>query len=454
MADYPDSELANGLTALIATQIASNDYYVAGDVSDTPAGKLKGVLDSELRKRMENMMGGDLAMLTAAYLQNQDIWMIGDYSETPSFKMKGITHLEACKLFKRDGWINVKDYGAKGDGSTNDQTAVYTASQQIPETGGVLYFPPGEYMLTDAIALANPTLIMGCGMGNIPSEPSYGCKGITTINQTINNKGGFIVTAIYAKFQNIAIINSSAYASTSGAGIQTSGADIQQRVDYDSVSVDGFWIDIDVQVGATWTGRSLFIANPQKYGIKIQNTVNNDAGDWAISDSDFYAYSYAADAAIRIESSGGGKITNCKVNCGWNGGTPTSRFGIGIDVNNSSSNAPTMILHIQNTSIENFSVTGINFTIATYFYKNIQIVGVGIGVPTDASGDAITMLSDNVTHLLNVIISDCIFYGKTSGYAISLTKVNMVKGSDNIVETGSFGSGLYTASNCTNVTLS
>ncbi|HZG86470.1 right-handed parallel beta-helix repeat-containing protein [Paenibacillus sp.] len=43
--------------------------------------------------------------------------------------------------------VNVKAYGAKGDGTGNDLVAFYDALDAIPETGGVLYVPQGIYNL-------------------------------------------------------------------------------------------------------------------------------------------------------------------------------------------------------------------------------------------------------------------------------------------------------------------
>ena len=43
--------------------------------------------------------------------------------------------------------INVKNYGAKGDGSTDDSSAFNAAWQAIKLTGGSIYVPPGTYLL-------------------------------------------------------------------------------------------------------------------------------------------------------------------------------------------------------------------------------------------------------------------------------------------------------------------
>lgn len=46
-----------------------------------------------------------------------------------------------------NGWVSVKDFGAKGDGITNDAPAIQTALDYIVNTGnqGILLFPAGNY---------------------------------------------------------------------------------------------------------------------------------------------------------------------------------------------------------------------------------------------------------------------------------------------------------------------
>lgn len=43
--------------------------------------------------------------------------------------------------------VSVKDFGATGDGVTNDTIAVQAAIDALASTGGVLHFPPGEYRI-------------------------------------------------------------------------------------------------------------------------------------------------------------------------------------------------------------------------------------------------------------------------------------------------------------------
>ena len=52
--------------------------------------------------------------------------------------------------------INVKDYGAKGDGKTDDTTSIQTAIN-AQTSYQLLYFPPGTYMISSPLLYANGT---------------------------------------------------------------------------------------------------------------------------------------------------------------------------------------------------------------------------------------------------------------------------------------------------------
>lgn len=53
---------------------------------------------------------------------------------------------------KELGFVNVRDYGALGDG-TDDLAAIHAAIAALPSYGGAVYFPPGEYGISDSITI-------------------------------------------------------------------------------------------------------------------------------------------------------------------------------------------------------------------------------------------------------------------------------------------------------------
>ncbi len=79
------------------------------------------------------------------------------------------------------GYINVKDdYGAKGDGTTDDTTAIQNALDAAETGRGVVIFPSGSYLIGNTLKLPNKVYMkgvgsttFGSGSNDITREPSY-----------------------------------------------------------------------------------------------------------------------------------------------------------------------------------------------------------------------------------------------------------------------------------------
>ena len=54
-------------------------------------------------------------------------------------------------IVSRNPFINVLDYGAKGDATTDDSAAIQTALDALSQSGGIIYFPSKTYLLKSAI---------------------------------------------------------------------------------------------------------------------------------------------------------------------------------------------------------------------------------------------------------------------------------------------------------------
>lgn len=72
--------------------------------------------------------------------------------------------------------INVKDYGAKGDGVTDDTSAFYAASQE----GSVLFCPPGDYVLKTEPAWTGNVYLFAPS-GNVNFSGTWGNANISDI---------------------------------------------------------------------------------------------------------------------------------------------------------------------------------------------------------------------------------------------------------------------------------
>lgn len=75
---------------------------------------------------------------------------------------------EAKDIGKLKFQINVKDYGAIGDGEKDDTEAIKLAVSKIRAfSGGVLYFPKGRYLMSESIDLPSQIIIEGDGKESI-----------------------------------------------------------------------------------------------------------------------------------------------------------------------------------------------------------------------------------------------------------------------------------------------
>lgn len=103
--------------------------------------------------------------------------------------------------------VSVKDYGATGDGTTDDTTAVQAAMTAL-SSGGVLYFPAGAYKLTAQLV--------------VPANQNYSIRGAgieaTRLNWT-NSSGGIYWNATgFTRFKSFTIEGMSLTTSYAGGG--------------------------------------------------------------------------------------------------------------------------------------------------------------------------------------------------------------------------------------------
>jgi hypothetical protein len=56
-------------------------------------------------------------------------------------------------VLELDGVVNVKAYGAAGDGAADDTAEIQAAIDSVAATGGVVYFPVGTYKLSAALTV-------------------------------------------------------------------------------------------------------------------------------------------------------------------------------------------------------------------------------------------------------------------------------------------------------------
>lgn len=132
------------------------------------------------------------------------------------------------------GYITPYDYGAAGNGTTDDTTAVQNAANAVAAAGGgTLFLPPGNFKLSSALSLtgANTVSLLGVGPGiSILTQSSTSANGIT-YNPTS-------LTA--AAMQNLSVVGPG---SGTGIGIlmeANGGAGSAVSCNLENVTVSGF----------------------------------------------------------------------------------------------------------------------------------------------------------------------------------------------------------------------
>jgi len=67
-----------------------------------------------------------------------------------------------ARLDRQELRLNVKSFGAAGDGETDDTAAIQAAIDAVPEAGGSVYFPAGTY-LSDGLTVRSGVCLVGDG---------------------------------------------------------------------------------------------------------------------------------------------------------------------------------------------------------------------------------------------------------------------------------------------------
>lgn len=81
-------------------------------------------------------------------------------------------------------YFNVRDYGAKGDGSTDDTTAIAAAITAASAAGGIVYLPASTYIVSSTLTVAANCILKGDGPGGTTIKTSSATADILLLNGT------------------------------------------------------------------------------------------------------------------------------------------------------------------------------------------------------------------------------------------------------------------------------
>lgn len=106
-------------------------------------------------------------------------------------------------------FVNVKSppHGAKGDGVTDDSPAIQSAIDSLSATGGIVFFPPGVYLVNNwDLLLRTGIRLWGCGSKSIVRQgfahAGQGGRQLFKNSDTVN--GNDDIEIAFLRFENIA----------------------------------------------------------------------------------------------------------------------------------------------------------------------------------------------------------------------------------------------------------
>ena len=292
--------------------------------------------------------------------------------------------------------FNVKDYGAAGDGTTDDFTAITATITAATASGGVVYFPEGTYLTQSAIQLVSDLTYRGAGkqsvikLGaslNINVIEAQSLTNVTVENLCVDGnlsnqtpQGLEIVqNGIYLYACTYSIIQNCFFLNTAATGIFLKGSNEHCII----------------------TGNR--VRNNQRNGIylhfssNIHNTISNNVIDTTYvyhgicnSDSSYNTYANnvvtgSYNAGIRIDSNSTGNVVTGNVFSAnlWGGielraesGTPTNNVVIG-NITELNNREGIKIEGAQNTLV-NGNMVYFNSQENSGYYDGIRLDNTGV----------------------------------------------------------------------------
>lgn len=186
-----DVENEGRLGGRVRASVSSDGTFTVSGLPETVAGvaPLYRLIVESLSLRLA---GNDLGLITGWFPLTADrdlTWVIANYVDVTTITAQvaadiaaaaalGATNDTATASFVNNPasatrsalaallpFVDVRNFGAEGDGTTDDTAAIQAAIDSLASTGGVVFLPPGTYQVTDSggstalsLAAANVTL--------------------------------------------------------------------------------------------------------------------------------------------------------------------------------------------------------------------------------------------------------------------------------------------------------
>jgi hypothetical protein len=212
---------------------------------------------------------------------------------------------------------NVMNFGATGNGITNDYTAIVNAINSLSGNSGIVYFPPGNYLVGSTLSVPDSVTLKGAGADATTLTFDFGGVSGNCINLWQGQTNTFMtVTGGYAKGSyKLTVANSASFAAGDYAEIHEDNG----SWDTNPAGWAAYSVGQIVQVDSV-SGDTLFIRHPLRIDydsslnvkiVKINPRVNAGLECFKLTRTDSTAanlnyavyFSYAANCWMRgVES--------------------------------------------------------------------------------------------------------------------------------------------------------
>ena len=266
----------------VSNNSIDSDHYVDGSIDTAHIGNLQvttaklaadavtGAKIADDSINSEHYVDGSIDSVHVANVQNNRVYNRGtDLNGSMKYQWSSTKVLQER--------INVRDYGAVGNGSTDDKQAIQNAINAVPSGGGVVYFPSGTYRITGKLTLSdtqNCIILEGCGADtghNGEGSTIYQYDGVNTEFIEINGADNITIRHLLFRGGTFWDSNNANLGTTGGNGAitayRTSNGGIGHLFEHLR------FLGITQSIGVYGCGQCT-IRN-----IIIQQVPNTDAGD-------------------------------------------------------------------------------------------------------------------------------------------------------------------------------
>lgn len=170
------SASSSGSTDTTASNLGTTGegVYASKVGSDLRFKKLKAGINVTLSSDSESITinssgsGGSIAVYEGGVLKTSGASSFNFVNSTVGVAGAAVTITDAAKDF-----VNVKDYGAVGDGTTNDSSAIQTAITAAQSANKSVFFPDGSYVISSLGTQAGRLILIGTGNSTLKGTLTY-----------------------------------------------------------------------------------------------------------------------------------------------------------------------------------------------------------------------------------------------------------------------------------------